>query len=358
MPISVLCPSCSATVHAPDSAAGKRAKCPKCHEIMILPSNEPEDVVEDVEDFEVVDEPAPKRKPRVVVDDDEDDEDDTPVKKKPKSRGGETTSAKRKARVVVADDDDDDFEEDEERPSRTSKKGSQANRPRKNGKSKSSDGPPKGLLIGGGLLLVLLIAGGLYFALRGGSGSGSTSSTSSASKGPNWVKFEAPDGSFVSAFPDGAPEPETLESLAQKSGGGNANPEDVKKGMDVLKTLGVKMEGWSREYQGRRYTVFVMAAPPALAAQFTPEAIMQQGAGQKGAGQNKDLVKSESAFSSGGIQGKQMVTQNKATNRWSFARVGTPGQGKILAIVVESEKEISADDALALAFFEKVQWKK
>jgi predicted RNA-binding Zn-ribbon protein involved in translation (DUF1610 family) len=38
MPINMTCPSCGKTLAAPDSAAGKRAKCPSCNQIMIVPT--------------------------------------------------------------------------------------------------------------------------------------------------------------------------------------------------------------------------------------------------------------------------------------------------------------------------------
>ena len=38
MPINMACPSCGKTLAAPDTAAGKRAKCPGCGQIMIVPA--------------------------------------------------------------------------------------------------------------------------------------------------------------------------------------------------------------------------------------------------------------------------------------------------------------------------------
>lgn len=38
MPINMSCPSCGKTLAAPDSAAGKRAKCPACSQVMIVPA--------------------------------------------------------------------------------------------------------------------------------------------------------------------------------------------------------------------------------------------------------------------------------------------------------------------------------
>lgn len=80
MPIAVVCRGCHARLNAPDTAAGKRVKCPKCGAAMTVPAPAAD------EDFEVVDdEPAlPKRKPAVADDDEDDDEDDRPQPKKKK----------------------------------------------------------------------------------------------------------------------------------------------------------------------------------------------------------------------------------------------------------------------------------
>jgi DNA-directed RNA polymerase subunit RPC12/RpoP len=104
MSIPVVCTKCSAKLNAPDSAAGKRVKCPKCQTAMLVPEAIPE-----APEFEVVDdappakkppakvkavvevdddEPRPKRRPR---DDDDDDDDDRPRKKKRKAAAGENS---------------------------------------------------------------------------------------------------------------------------------------------------------------------------------------------------------------------------------------------------------------------------
>ncbi len=40
MAITVTCPSCGKRLSAPDSTSGKRAKCPKCSTIMVIPTSE------------------------------------------------------------------------------------------------------------------------------------------------------------------------------------------------------------------------------------------------------------------------------------------------------------------------------
>jgi phage FluMu protein Com len=37
MPVPIRCPSCATVSAAPDSAAGKKVKCPKCKHVLILP---------------------------------------------------------------------------------------------------------------------------------------------------------------------------------------------------------------------------------------------------------------------------------------------------------------------------------
>ena len=49
MPIVVTCPSCSATLRAPDAAAGKRVKCSKCTSTIEVPADDLPPVLE--EDF-------------------------------------------------------------------------------------------------------------------------------------------------------------------------------------------------------------------------------------------------------------------------------------------------------------------
>lgn len=85
MPIPVQCPDCSARLSAPDSAAGKRVKCPKCASPIAVPAPA----------FEVVDEPAEERAPK---------------SRKPVVRaepdGGDDRPRARKRREVEEDGDD------------------------------------------------------------------------------------------------------------------------------------------------------------------------------------------------------------------------------------------------------------
>ncbi len=104
MPIVVVCP-CGAKLKAPDAAAGKRVKCPKCASALLVPAPEADYV-------EVEDDPSPaptpaKRKPQLI----EDDEDaPRPTKK--------ATAARSKPAPVEVDEPVDDEDEEEERPQR------------------------------------------------------------------------------------------------------------------------------------------------------------------------------------------------------------------------------------------------
>ncbi len=42
MPLQVVCPSCNAKLRAPDTAAGKKTKCPKCQAVIAVPANAPQ----------------------------------------------------------------------------------------------------------------------------------------------------------------------------------------------------------------------------------------------------------------------------------------------------------------------------
>ena len=140
MPISVSCPGCSATLTAPDSAAGKKVKCPKpaCGMLMIIP-----DAL--APDFEVVEDrpapPKPKSKPVMArVDDDEDE--DRPRKR---SRRDDDDDEDDRPRSRRRDDDDDDYDD----------------RPRKKKRKK------KGMGAGA---IVAIVLGGLVVVAGGGYG--------------------------------------------------------------------------------------------------------------------------------------------------------------------------------------------
>ena len=125
MPITVSCPNCAKSLKIPDTAVGKRVKCPACQ--TPFTAAEPDDAVtsappkpsavkkpapppprdeEEDEEDEKISATPPKRKPKVVDDEEEEeDEDDRPARKRGKKR---------------YDDEDDD--DDDDIPSVRSKK--------------------------------------------------------------------------------------------------------------------------------------------------------------------------------------------------------------------------------------------
>ena len=50
MPIQVTCPSCKTMFNAPDSAAGKKAKCPKCSGVIQIPTPVVDEEILDAEE--------------------------------------------------------------------------------------------------------------------------------------------------------------------------------------------------------------------------------------------------------------------------------------------------------------------
>ncbi len=186
MPISVVCSSCSAKLNAPDTAAGKKIKCPKCQAVCSVPAP--------ASDFEVVDEPEPGPKPKpkktvakATVDDDE----ERPRKRKAADEDDEDDRprAKKKATRQTEDDEDD-------RP-----------RKRKRDRDEEQAGGSSKLLIGG-IIGVLLLAGVgfavYWFGFRGKTDSTNPTNPDSV-KAENWETYTSPGNVFKVSFP-GKPE--------------------------------------------------------------------------------------------------------------------------------------------------------
>jgi hypothetical protein len=191
MPIRAKCSGCQTVVGAPDAAAGKKVKCPKCAGLIAVPAAA-------VSDFEVVDDaaPPPPAKPAVaraipakpakpkaefeVVDDEEID--DKPAKKK----------GKPKKPVVVEDDDEEEDDDDDDRPRKK--------------KSAKAGGPPW-LLIRLGILIFIgaILIGGVYLWKFGGSSNSSTGSAGNTAaggrEGPKFVELNDPAGGFFVLVP-------------------------------------------------------------------------------------------------------------------------------------------------------------
>jgi len=77
--LSAVCRNCDAKLKVPETAAGKKIRCPKCEEVFIVPAKEREPVRK-------VSALVGKRAPR-IEDDDEDDFEERPRKKRKKAQG-------------------------------------------------------------------------------------------------------------------------------------------------------------------------------------------------------------------------------------------------------------------------------
>jgi hypothetical protein len=172
MPIVVACPGCPTKLSAPESAAGKQVRCPKCGAAAPVPAFVPAEEVPVVDATPV----PPKRKPARA----EDDEDERPVK------------AKRR------DDDDDDEEED--RPRKKKRRAYEDDAPRRTKRRKAGGGA--GLLVG--LIAVgFVVVGGLalgVYLLAGKKGE----EEPLASKTPppeGWEQHSYPDAGIKAYMP-------------------------------------------------------------------------------------------------------------------------------------------------------------
>jgi hypothetical protein len=151
MPISVLCPSCSAKINAPDAAAGKKVKCPRpgCGAIIAVPQAISPD-------FEVLEDqppakPTPKKVVTVIVE-------DVPTPKKRIKQDIEVEEEEERPKSKRRRDDDD---QDEDRPRRSrgrEEDEDEDDRPRRKKPKKSAGIPP---------LAIAGIAVGVFFFLGG-----------------------------------------------------------------------------------------------------------------------------------------------------------------------------------------------
>lgn len=119
MPITAACPHCSGTFSVPDSAAGKRFKCPSCKQPMDVPAA-------DAGGDDVIDIPSPEEAEALVGgDEDEDDDSDD-----------EEEDADEDADDDADEDDAEDDADDEEEDTSASKK---SKRDKKGVKGKDKD---------------------------------------------------------------------------------------------------------------------------------------------------------------------------------------------------------------------------
>jgi hypothetical protein len=181
MPLQVQCP-CGKRLQIPDTAAGKKVKCPNCQTLLAIQAPPP--TVEIVEDeFEVVEEPKPKAKPALkkpvkavaADDDDEDDDadrgrdkdrdDDKPKPKSKKKADSFLKNIKASAVAQLGGVPDVDEDEDDDRPRK--KKGKKG---RKRRKSEDDDDAywktPQGMILNGIGLIGLGIGGIVFYAVE------------------------------------------------------------------------------------------------------------------------------------------------------------------------------------------------
>jgi hypothetical protein len=345
-------------VTAPDEAAGKKAKCPKCAATMLLPGGSgPSAVPPPRKQPPEEEDERPVKKPSGREEEDE-EEDERPPRKSARRRDeddeDEERPAKKSSRRIAASEDDED-----ERPRRKSRRDEDDeedddDRPRKKGKGKATKkgGPPLPLLIGGGVLLLLLAAGGAYFAFSGDSSSGTGGGGGGGPKGVNWVAFNAPDGSFSTAFPDAAPTDLDLDSLIRQTQKANATEEEVKMAKDMMTAFKIQLTGWSGARGGKNFFVVVTTIPPGMPVNPNMDAAIEQVAKVSGS-----KIVAKNPFSHGGLHGMHFTLHDPKSNKWVVTRQAQVGKGKTVALSVMAETELKDDDAEAKAFFEKFQWK-
>ncbi|MGL6073496.1 MAG: hypothetical protein ACRC8S_04960 [Fimbriiglobus sp.] len=342
MPLSSVCPTCSTKLNAPDSAAGKRVKCPKCQTILVLAAPE----VEDDAGFEVVEpEKPPLRvaklidspkaapaKPKRIMDAVEEpkpsenydlDDDEKP---RPKSR-----SSRR----------DDDEDEDDYKPKPRKKKA------KKRSSSSSSGGNSKLAAIGGVLFTILVIVGvclkvySAYYnvdkiynkptrpdpnqAASGGPGG-------NAPTGSNWQEFTVPElGLTVST-----PVP-MMDGRAQAGAAVQNIP-------SFLIYMGANGDS---EYAITSFEVDPAQAPRGNVNGFLDKALTDFG---NGAGLGSPVRISDATLA--GTKGRQAVFQN---GKYGVMRVVFT-RGKMLIIGVVSRKSLDENSPDVLKFLNSAKW--
>jgi hypothetical protein len=202
MPITVICPKCSAKLNAPDTTAGKRVKCPKpgCGTAIQVPEADSSqfEVVEDNPSTKatakksvtatVEEDLPPKKKPGQKVDVDKEDE--KPRSKRRREEEEELPQRKKHR------DEDDDYERD---------------RPLKKKKRKKASGLPPAAIAGivlGGLLVLGGMGYGIYALSSKDPKTGSDSNPGGGSNSQGkprvpvtWVEYKSEAEGFRASFP-------------------------------------------------------------------------------------------------------------------------------------------------------------
>jgi len=172
VPIIVACPGCPTRLSAPESAAGKQIRCPKCGAIATVPA--PASAADvPVVDAAVVS-PAPQTK-RVLAD----EGDRTARPRTSSSRDNDDERPRKRKRPRYADDDDD-YEHDH---------------PRRRRRQSGGGGGVVAAVVGG-LVLVAVAGAGVY--LLAGKGS---LFAKKAPVPPGWQQYSYPQDGFRAYFP-------------------------------------------------------------------------------------------------------------------------------------------------------------
>lgn len=170
MAVVVQCPGCPTRLSAPEGAAGKQLKCPKCGALATVP----EQVVESKAAA------PPKPKSKVTADPvDDDDDDDRPRSRKRRDEDDEDDDDR--PRKKKRREEDDDYDHDRKRGKR---------RPARNS---GGGGGKMAVMIGVGLV-ALIGVGVAIFMLVGGKGA-------RAPLPPGWKMVENADAGIKGAFP-------------------------------------------------------------------------------------------------------------------------------------------------------------
>ncbi len=335
MPIVVVCP-CGAKLKAPDAAAGKRVKCPKCASALLVPAPEADYV-------EVEDDPLPaptpaKKKPMLVDDDDA----PRPAKKPTAAR---SKPAPVEVNEAVDDDEDDapkakrrrdEDEDDDDTPKkRKGKKGK---------KEQAKSKLPLILGIGGGVFVLLTVVGIIVGVMMSGNGGGPTKGTNTQpttppkpALPPGWSEFKG-DG-FSVAVPDAI-------QFKQQEQGPN-RPGQPPAGTKTYAN-GVQPQPQPNGPPLFAYVVSVGDVPAAAAAEFAKspeagwEAIKKQGGG--GA-----QLQNEKTIRVGSVEGRQYTLN--AGFVAGIVRVVVKGD-KVYSWVVMSQVAPAEDAPEVKSFFD------
>lgn len=333
MPIAVAC-SCGVKLKAPDAAAGKRVKCPKCGSPVSVPVPAP------ASDFEMVDDDPPpvaapaKKKPKLV-----DDDDPPPTTKKMPTAAKTQPMPKPKPKPVVVDEPvDDDDEDEDEKPKKKAKARSDEDedegeeedeKPKKKGKGKGKkkkDEPksklPLILGIGGGVVVLLAIVG-IVIAVMMNSGPGKPTGPPPPPPPPplpaGWSTFKG-EG-FSVAVPDAV----GFKEQQQPPNAGGPRGQPASDGKNYSNSVPVQ--------PGQPFTVYLVSTgplPPEVKAEFAKSSQAGWEALKK---TDKTLqLQNEKTVQLSGVEGRQF-TMNLGGG-FALVRMAVKGDRGYVAMVM------------------------